>query len=173
MNLSHEISINVNKLAVLLLPVYLFTCLSVFLLYCTLLLLVYFFIPFLYCIVVAIFLFIRWLCKQIHYFCLFGAFVYHFKVTISIFVTICCAIARHSLKLLCGHCAQYLKFSCDFLSYFLYSLLPKCCLWVRFVYIFKIFLNITRLVSVFHLMCNQRIKCLNGTHCNGYEVTRR
>ena len=53
-----------------------------------LLLLVYFFIPFFYTDVVAIFcLFVDHVNKFFHYFC-FGAFVYHFKNSISIFVTI-------------------------------------------------------------------------------------
>ena len=92
-----EISINVNKLlAVLLLPVYLFIR---FFLYCTLLLLVYFLISFyaavvvaclflyslFYADVVAIFLLIRWSCKQAHYtyfwsFCLsFLKHYFHFR----------------------------------------------------------------------------------------------
>ena len=90
-----EISINVNRLLILLLlHVFIlvfirhffigclfFKTLLIFL-YCTLLLLVYFWIPLFYNVVaclllyplhyteiVAIFLFTRWLCKQAHYFC--------------------------------------------------------------------------------------------------------
>ena len=90
-----EISINVSKLFIMYF-VYVrpcrvaVACLFVYplFLYCTLLLLVYFFISlFFFCTdVVAIFLFIRYVNKYTIF--VFGAFVYHFKNTISIFVTI-------------------------------------------------------------------------------------
>ena len=65
-NSFREISINVNKLFIVYF-VY-FVCLSV-ILYCTLLLLVYLFVPlFFYADVVAIFLFIHSSCKQAYYF---------------------------------------------------------------------------------------------------------
>ena len=78
-----EVSVIVNKsLAVLLLPVlftrYFLYCnllLPVYfliLLFCILMMLVYSFMLFFYTEFVAIFLFIRWACKQVHYFCLWS-----------------------------------------------------------------------------------------------------
>ena len=71
-----EISMNVNKLFTLLLFVY-----FVYVVLAVLLLLLYWFCCCFY-------LFIRWLCKHVHYFFIFGAFAYHLNNTISISVTI-------------------------------------------------------------------------------------
>ena len=71
-----EIPINVNKLLAVLLLHVLFIC---YFLYCTLLLFVYFFILFYFC------LFIDHINKLI--IIVFAACVYHFKNTISIFIT--------------------------------------------------------------------------------------
>ena len=95
-----EISMNVNKF--LLLVCFVYVVLAVWLLY------IYFVYPLFYTDVVDaclflyplffILIFIRWSCKEDHCF-VCGAFVYHFKNTISIFVTI--FFFRHLT--LCNH----------------------------------------------------------------------
>ena len=106
-----EISINVNELlAMSLFPGWL--CMRFFILH-------FEFIPFytnvvvaclllysfFYANVVHIFLFIRWSCKQAHYLC-FCSFVYRFKNTIFIFVTICKIILVLVITTNHGHSAM-------------------------------------------------------------------
>ena len=80
-----EISVNVNKLFIVICVIFTLSLQC----FCCL------FIPsFIYTDVVAIFLYIRWSCQQVHC-CVFVAFVYLFNSTISISGTICTYIVDH------------------------------------------------------------------------------
>ena len=80
--------------------------------------------PVFYTNAVAIFLFIRWSCKQAYYFC-FKAFLYHFKNTISIFVKIYCRIktfAAHCIHVPVQQCTRIL----ELLLFILWKRVNKC-----------------------------------------------